>query len=114
MIYFRDYAGPLIKDAISLMQKSAMPRHDLIRQMRTYQDDARKMTSLIASKLANYEKPKLSAIEQATESDVKFVIEAPTLALDQDKWLENVQSQLKYKQSIPLALIQPEKTNNDH
>ena len=94
MLFYRDQAETLCEKIIDAL-KANNARGDLIAMMYKYANEAKKMAIDCANKLAPYESPKLQAIEVKNTTVTKFVIEAPTLATDQNSWLENVRNEQK-------------------
>lgn len=94
MLFYRDQAETLCEKIIESL-KANNARGDLVAMMYKYANEAKKMAIDCANKLAPYESPKLQAIEVKNTTITKFVIEAPTLATDQDSWLTNVRAEQK-------------------
>lgn len=114
MLFYRDQAETLCEKIIETL-KANNARGDLVAMMYKYANEAKKMAIDCANKLAPYESPKLQAIEVKNTTITKFVIEAPTLETNQDKWLTNVMNEQKMLTNIKRAANNHESDykNND-
>lgn len=101
MMFYHNKASIITEALIKIVQNQQQARGDLLIQLHR---DLHKFNDIVidcASKLAPYQSPKKESIEVHNEYVHKFVIAAPKVYKDKDKWLESVKSEKKLIEAQP-------------
>lgn len=113
MLFYRDEAPLICKQLIAQLEElvsqgkcKVMP----LIMMRKELESCKDRVVSIAAALANYQSPKLSAVEQKTLTQAMYVLRAPNTIEDKNEWLRNcalenaLLADMREKQAEPHSL----------
>lgn len=95
MMFYNDKAYIIANGLIKVIQEGEKARGDLLVSL---SKDLHRFNDIVidcATKLAPYQAPKLGALEVRNNTTVRFVVAAPPLEANTNKWLDKVVKEQK-------------------
>lgn len=108
MVFYRTEAVELGIKIVEMLKQQPIARGDKIADMYKQLMRLSELTIDCASKLAQYQSPKLQSVETKNTNIQRFVIRGPTPLKSPEQWLAKAQSEQVVLQALP----PPPKVNN--